>query len=121
MNTRSLRDRRSPRSLCRRVIARAVFLASLGPLTVPGLLQAQSSTTQQLWLDLLPRFRVNERLEYFGDVGVRIDLSEPAQNSVLVRPSVRYQLSSLWELHGGMGFFYTVVESAANQFELRPW
>ncbi len=121
MNTRSLRGRRSPRSLCRRMTARTVILAALGPLTLPGLLQAQSSTTQQLWLDLLPRFRVNDRLEYFGDVGIRIDFSEPTQNSVLVRPSVRYQLSSSWEVHGGVGFFYTVVESAPNELELRPW
>ena len=88
---------------------------------LPGLLQSQSSTSQQLWLDVLPRFKVSDRLEYFGDVGVRIDFSEPAQNSVLVRPSVRYQLSSDWELHGGVGFFYTVVESAPNALELRPW
>ena len=52
---------------------------------------------------------------------IRFDLEDDPQNTIVGRPSLRYQLSNNWEVHGGVGFFYTFIASAGNQFEVRPW
>lgn len=84
-------------------------------------LRPQASTEAQLWLDVLPHIGLSDRLEYFGDMGVRLDFEDTRQNTILGRPSLRYALTEHWEVHGGVGFFYTFVDSAGDQFEMRPW
>ena len=75
---------------------------------------------QQLWIDIFPHFSVNEKLEYYGDAGYRTIVND-SWSRIHVRPSLRYSLKRNWEIHGGLGFFYTFEDVGANQFEFRPW
>ena len=102
------------------------FLRGVGvslclPITLPTLANAQASTNGQLWVDVVPHLQIWDRFEHFGDYGVRIDFSDSTQNTIPVRPSFRYGLNDIVELHGGIGAFYTFVEFGNDQFELRPW
>jgi len=81
---------------------------------------SQESSTNRIWLDFIPHFKINEDLEYYGDAGYRIILSEDIHTFV-IRPSIRYHLNPLVELRGGIGFFYTIDPNFSNQFEIRPW
>lgn len=85
------------------------------------LAQNNEGTTEQLWIDFIPHFKINERLEYYGDASFRAIFEEINVYTLVARPSVRYQLNSIVELQGGIGFFYSIIEKGANQLELRPW
>lgn len=81
----------------------------------------ENATNQQFWIDFYPHYAVNEKLEYYGDTGYRTIANE-SWNRIYVRPSVRYSFARNWEIHGGLGFFYTFGNSSdSNQFEFRPW
>ena len=75
---------------------------------------------QQLWIDIFPHFLVTEKLEYYGDAGYRTIVND-SWSRIHLRPSLRYSLKRNWEIHGGLGFFYTFDSSDTNQFEIRPW
>jgi hypothetical protein len=75
---------------------------------------------QQLWIDIFSHFSVNEKLEYYGDAGYRTMVND-SWSRIHVRPSLRYSLKRIWEIHGGLGFFYTFERSDTNRFEFSPW
>jgi len=77
-------------------------------------------STNRIWLDFIPHFKVNQDLEYYGDVGYRIIPSEQIRTFV-IRPSVRYHLNPWVDLTGGIGFFYEIDPNFSNLFEIRPW
>jgi len=85
-----------------------------------GLSSWAQESTNRIWLDFKPHFKVNENLEYFGDAGYRIILSEQIHTFVL-RPSVRYYFKPWLDLMGGIGFFYEIDPNLSNLFEIRPW
>jgi len=94
------------------------FLLVLGISTYA---QSNEGTTEQLWFDFIPHFKVNERFEYYGDASFRVIFEEKKIYTLIVRPSVRYHLNSIVELQGGIGSFFTITDDNANQLELRPW
>jgi hypothetical protein len=83
--------------------------------------QSNEGATEQLWVDFIPHFKVNERFEYYGDASLRVIFEEKEIYTFIGRPSVRYHLNSILELQGGLGFFYTISDININQLELRPW
>jgi hypothetical protein len=83
--------------------------------------QSIEGTTEQLWLDFVPHFKINERFEFYGDGGFRVIFEESRIYTLIVRPSVRYRLNSIVELQGGIGLFYSLFDNLSNQLELRPW
>jgi hypothetical protein len=83
--------------------------------------QSNEGTTEQLWVDFIPHFKVNEKLEFYGDASVRVIFEEKKIYTFIARPSVRYHLNSIVELQGGIGFFYSIIGDITNQLELRPW
>jgi len=101
-----------------RIFCIHVFLLFLGFSTYA---QSNEGTTGQIWIDFIPHFKVNERLEYYGDAGFRMILEEPKAYTLIARPSVRYHLNSIVELQGGIGSFFTIIDNYTNQLELRPW
>ena len=80
---------------------------------------SQESSTNRIWVNFIPHFKINMDLEYYGD-GYRIILSEDLHTFV-VRPSVRYHFEPKVEIRGGIGFFYTIDPNFSDQFEIRPW
>jgi len=75
----------------------------------------------QLWLDFYPHLHINEKLQFYGDLGFRILLTDRQWARIYGRPSVRYHLDSTFVLHGGIGAFLEVSNVESNRFELRPW
>jgi len=88
---------------------------------LPIYAQGNEGATEQLWLDFIPHFEINERIEYYGDASFRAFFTDIRAFTMVVRPSVRYHLNSIVELRGGLGFFYKIIEKSTNQLELRPW
>ena len=80
-----------------------------------------SPVNSQLWVDFYPHFYVAEKFEYYGDTGYHTSLEDNLWNWIYMRPSMRYHLNELLELHGGIGFFYIYEEIISNRFEIRPW
>jgi hypothetical protein len=83
----------------------------------------------QIWLDYNPSWTINNRMQFYGDLGVRTIFPKTWYRAI-VRPSIRYDLLSYnekrehyrtWEVHGGMGFFYTYNLEQTNILEVRPF
>jgi len=80
---------------------------------------AGAQTTNQLWTDYSAHFYLKPKFEFFGDAGYRFD-EHRVWKMAYVRPSLRYH-SYGYEVHGGLGVFYTYNEFSSNVLELRPW
>ena len=76
---------------------------------------------QQIWIDFYPHYYVNEKLEYYGDLGYRTTVSENSWNRFYSRPSVKYHFNKKWEIQSGVGVFYIFDKQDINQFEVTPW
>ncbi len=75
----------------------------------------------QLWLDFYPHLHISEKLQFYGDLGFRILITDSQWARIYGRPSVRYHLDSTFVLHGGLGAFLEISKDVSNRFELRPW
>lgn len=86
------------------------------------------STTEQIWLDYNPSYIINEKVDLYGDIGVRTVFPNEWYR-LIVGPSVRYrrpkfiskELYYKEELHFGIRFFYTANKSFSNRLEIRPF
>lgn len=77
---------------------------------------------QQIWLYFYPHIKLNDKLDFTGDIGYRTFASRQDIFSTYIRPSWSYHSNKRWTFHGGIGFFYTDSEEAIlNKFEIRPW
>jgi hypothetical protein len=60
-------------------------------LLLPLILQNRSfaadETDRQVWLDFYPHFYLSENVEYYGDAGIRIQVSDFSCAQVPMRPS----------------------------------
>ncbi len=79
-----------------RLFPRAVVAGFCLIMPLPSLVHAQARTHAQLWVDVIPHLRLSDQFEHFGDYGVRIDLSDSTENTILVRPSIRFELNEMW-------------------------
>lgn len=75
----------------------------------------------QLWVDFIPHFEINNRLEYYGDVSYRTSVSGEEFRKIALRPSLRYHWTYELDLIGGLGLFGTWEEEDYNVFEMRPY
>jgi hypothetical protein len=100
-----------------------------------GYVQAQDTFEEvedvniQIWSDYNPHFILDNKLHLYGDIGARTIIPNYWYRIVL-RPAVRYDLISFnerteryrtWQLHGGIGLFYTYNLKATNILEIRPF
>ncbi|MCH7548964.1 MAG: DUF2490 domain-containing protein, partial [Candidatus Krumholzibacteriota bacterium] len=105
-----------------------VALVALGAwLLVPTALVAQddpSGTTTnptQVWADYHLHYFRNRTVEYYGDGGLRFLTGEFSWAQGYVRPSVRFHNFQHFDLHLGLGVFYTYNEGISDELEVRPW
>jgi hypothetical protein len=114
-----------------RLTEHALLLMRVGLLLIlpaPAYLQAQDSSdddpqavTQQVWIDFYPHFYVNEKLEYYGDIGYRANITDFSWSRIYTRPSVKYHLSETFEMQAGIGLFFFFDSHDHNRLELTPW
>lgn len=83
--------------------------------------QTSNKSDTQLWLDFNPSFQINNKLEYFGNLGYRTYIETANWNQIYAKPSVRWHLKNNIQIEGGLGFFYVFGQSSFNRFEITPW
>ncbi len=83
--------------------------------------QSQDDVSSQLWVDYNPSRPLSTKLEVYGDLGARTELSSGGWWRFVARPSVRYQLHRDVQLMGGLGSFYTWNDAIADRWQIRPW
>jgi hypothetical protein len=83
----------------------------------------------QIWLDYNPSWVLNSKTQIYGDIGARTIIPNNWYRAI-VRPAIRYDLLSFnerteryrtWQLHGGIGFFYTYNLEVTDILEIRPF
>ena len=75
----------------------------------------------QVWVDFIPHFEINDRWEFYGDGSYRTSTSGDKFNRFVLRPSVRFNWTYELDLIGGLGLFLTGEEEDYNTVELRPF
>ncbi len=103
-------------------------------LSLVQLINAQTSlededVNMQTWVDYNASFILNTKTRIYGDIGARTIFPNVWYRGIL-RPAIRYDLLSYnekteryrtWQLHGGLGFFYTQNTDATDILEIRPF
>jgi hypothetical protein len=99
-----------------------LILLGIATLTTFSSAQEVSDSAEfELWADIATIYKINERLRYDGDYGVRSWLTTRGFRLTYFRPSVRYRAKRWLMLHGGVAWFHTAIEDRDNVNELRPW
>ena len=75
----------------------------------------------QSWIDYTPIIRINKKIDYTGDMGLRGVLSGNEWTKIYANPQIRFWFRPKLTLHGGVALHYTIEEQVSNQFEIRPW
>lgn len=75
----------------------------------------------QVWLDVMPHFEINNRLEFYGDGSYRTSTTGDKFRRFVLRPSIRYHWTYELDFLGGLGGFLTLEEVDYNTIELRPY
>lgn len=87
----------------------------------PVVLSAQDETDNQLWLDYYHYHQFKPDWTAYGDAGYRTVTDEASWMMIYLRPSISWHKKKLFDLNGGIGFFYTFNYDTVNNFEIRPW
>jgi len=86
---------------------------------------AQDSTdniSYQYWLDYNISYPLNPAYDLYGDVGARSVAPDNIWWTIYARPTLRKYLNETVELHGGLGFYYTINRNnSSNITEIRPY
>lgn len=99
----------------------SIFLFFLTPWLIKA--QEPEPVDQQLWLEYLVDYDLGSKVDLYSDAGYRAVFLTGVQNSrrIMARPSVKWTVSDLFDLRGGFGFFYDVLNDTTKTFEFRPW
>ena len=82
---------------------------------------AQDQTNTQLWADYHSHYYQNEQREWYVDGGLRTLADTRDWWQVYVRPSLRFHRQRFFDVHAGVGVFYTENRGFDDIVELRPW
>jgi len=80
---------------------------------------SQESSTNRIWVDFIPHFKINMDLEYYGDAGYRIILAEDL-HTFAVRPSVRYHLNPRLRFEEELASFTALIQTSATSLKSAP-
>lgn len=92
-----------------------LLLASL----VSKKVNAQTETDFQLWMNYALTVRVNDKLSFGGDAGLRGLISNDAWNQILIRPTVTYRFNRTFSAAGAIALFSTYFREDNNVHEFR--
>ncbi len=99
---------------------RAVAVGALLYITIGAQTSTAQETSKQLWVDYDPSWWVANKVELFGDVGLRREIESDGWWRLVVRPSVRVPYHFLL-LSAGIGNFFTVNQIIDDRWEIRPF
>lgn len=94
-----------------------IFLAFLWP--SKGICQDKSGSDFHFWSDISLIHHFSAKWSYTGDMGARGLLSDRDWNMLYLRPTIRWRLTSSFDLRGGLSVFQTWNKDITNQTELR--
>ena len=77
--------------------------------------------SNQIWLDFIPHKKLNNKLEYYGDMSFRTLTNNNDFSRFGLKPTLRYYLNYKFDLIGGLGFSLTKEAGNYNTLELRPY
>lgn len=80
---------------------------------------SQESYNEHLWVDVNYSSFISPKTALIGDIGFRYQFDQPSWSQFILRPGIKYSLSSNWKLLGGIGYFDKFTESQDNDTELR--
>jgi hypothetical protein len=105
---------------------RGMLLSACVPLAVllaPGQAvgQVEDEVVREIWLDYNPSYTLSPKADIYGDIAVRTQTDSGGWWRFIVRPNLRYSVSEIVLVAGGVGSFYTWNEEIADRWELRPW
>jgi hypothetical protein len=98
-----------------------IHILSLIIFSMPTVVGAGDDTSDEFWGDITTIYNFENRWQYNGDQGYRTAFSGNKFHLFYFRPSFSYLVKPGVTLHGGVGFFKSVVTDDADIFELRPW
>lgn len=82
--------------------------------------QAQSNSNFQVWSDLNASIKLNEKLDFGGDIGYRIEPSSNDQ-TIYIRPILGYNASNILNFSFGGAIFNTFRSDIFNSSEFRAF
>lgn len=88
-------------------------------IALSGNMLAQTSTTNQLWLDYNHQEFIKPNLSIGGDAGFRSDISDGDWYAVYIRPRVTYRANHTFSLLGGVAFYYNWNSPKVDNTEFR--
>ncbi len=77
------------------------------------------TTNYALWFDYNHTQFLKPDLAIAGDVGYRINGSDPTQHITYLRPGVQYRFNSTFTIQGNLSTFLTFSEGSSNSTEFR--
>lgn len=80
----------------------------------------QDGARFQIWTDLNPSFKLNEKWAIAGDLGYRIEPESNLQIGI-IRPGVNYHPNHFILLRAGMASFSSWIPNEINSHEFRPF
>lgn len=104
-----------------------IFLkyAFIAVILFPVVVQSQEDEGRiidnQIWADYHQYYNFKPDWQFYGDAGVRSVLEQWSWFTTFARPSIRWKKHKLWELHGGIGLFFTINVDDVNTLEIRPY
>jgi len=79
------------------------------------------SVNNLIWVDVIPHFDINDKLEYLGDVSYRTSTAGDKNEQLVFKPTIFYNWKKKVGLLGGIGLFLTWQKKDYNTVELRPY
>ena len=100
----------------RRVAFVGLLLLNSGAMWAP----VTAETSKQLWADFNPSWLASDKIDLFGDVGLRSEIENDGWWRLVVRPGVGMP-ANRFRITAGIGNFFTFNRIIANRWELRPF
>jgi len=95
----------------------------LAALLAPGQAagQDEDDVVPEIWFDYNPSYALSPKTDIYGDIAVRAQTDTGGWLRFIVRPNLRYSVSDILLVAGGIGSFYTWNEEIDDRWEIRPW
>ena len=103
-----------------RAYSRALAVTAMLFVTLGAQTATAQETSKQLWGDYNPSWAVSDRVDVFGDVGLRSEIENDGWWRLVVRPGAGVPVGH-FRITAGIGNFVTFNDVIDNRWEIRPF